>query len=205
MEGGSVENNGAGVLLVTSQCLRNPNRNPDLSQAEIEQWLCDYTGAEKVLWLFSPDEGSIPGDDTDAHIDQIARFVDARTILACANSPEQAPSRRLPLLDKLHEQLLQLTDLNGEKFRIIPLPLPEPVFYDDQQLPTSYANYYIGNGFLIYPRFGCKQDQQAEELFRELYPAREIIGIGAVDFVWGLGAFHCASMQQGLAGTDPQV
>jgi agmatine deiminase len=201
MEGGSVENNGAGVLLVTAQCLLNPNRNPGLSQKQISYLLCEYSGAEEVLWLFGPDDGSIPGDDTDAHIDQLARFVADETILAAANrvSSRRTQQTDYPLLDELHRQLQQLRTRQGQAFNIIPLPMPEPVFYDGTQLPASYANFYIANGCAILPEFGCPQDQLAQQIVSEVYPERKIIGINAVDLVWGLGAFHCASMQQGQA------
>lgn len=203
MEGGSIENNGQGTLLVTSQCLLNPNRNPDLSRSEISRMLSEYTGADRVLWLFAAEDGSIPGDDTDAHIDQLARFVTGDTLVAVANDPAEQGRARLPLLDTLQTQLKSLSDAQGQPFTVIPLPLPDPVFYEDQQLPASYANFYIGNGFLIYPTFRCARDASTGKLLKDLFPGREIIGLDAVDLVWGLGAFHCASMQQGLAHPRP--
>lgn len=196
MEGGSVEPNGIGDLLVTSQCLLNPNRNPGTTQAEIEATLLAYTGATQVHWLFSPADGSIPGDDTDAHIDQLARFVAPNCLVAAANNPDSPSAAQLPLLDELHARLASLRNVNGEPFRVIPLPLPEPVFYEEHQLPASYANFYVGNGFVIFPSFRCAQDALAEQTLKECFPDREIIGLDAVDLVWGLGAFHCASMQQ---------
>jgi len=201
MEGGSVENNGAGVLLVTSQCLLSPNRNPELSREQITRMLCEYSGAEEVLWLFGPEDGSIPGDDTDAHIDQLARFVSADTILAAANQVTASGAQRTDyaLLDQLHSQLQQLRTRQGQPFQILPLPMPDPIFYKETQLPASYANFYIANGCVIVPEFGCAQDQLAQQILQDVYPHREIIGINAVDLVWGLGAFHCASMQQGQA------
>jgi len=194
MEGGSVENNGAGTLLVTSQCLLNPNRNADSSREEIEDALCEMTGAEQVLWLFDADDESLAGDDTDAHIDQLARFVSPTKILAMWTDDKNDPN--YPLLKQMHEQLAGFRDLEGRPFKIIKLPLPEPVIYDDQQLPASYANFYIANGVVIVPTFRCEQDQTALRIIGEAFPDREIVGIDAVDLVWGLGAFHCASMQQ---------
>lgn len=195
MEGGSVENNGAGVLLVTSQCLLNPNRNSQSSKKDIEKALCDVCGADKVLWLFGVEDGSLAGDDTDAHVDQLARFTSASNILAAWTDREDDPG--FPLLQSMHEQLKSFRDLHNQPFEIIRLPLPEPVMYEDHQLPASYANFYVGNGFVIVPTFRCKQDDQAKAIIQEQFPDREIIGIDATDLVWGLGAFHCASMQQG--------
>jgi len=202
MEGGSVENNGAGTLLVTSQCLLNPNRNPGQNREAISEMLCEYANAESVLWLFSPEDTSIPGDDTDAHIDQLARFTAADVIVATANDTRGKGGQvSVPLLDKMHQELEQMRTVSGSPFAIVPLPLPEPVYYDGHQLPASYANFYIGNGFVIVPQFDCRQDETAVSILREQFPGREVIGINAVDLVWGLGAFHCASMQQGKAQT----
>lgn len=199
MEGGSVENNGNGTLLVTAQCLLNPNRNPAMKREQIADALCEYANANTVLWLFSPEDGSIPGDDTDAHIDQLARFTTAGTILASANSDSKTGPDPVPLLDAMHQQLREFKDSQGKPFSIVPLPIPDPVYYDGHQLPASYANFYVGNGFVIAPQFRCSRDTDAMAILQEQFPDRQIIGIDAVDLVWGLGAFHCASMQQGRA------
>lgn len=196
MEGGSVENNGAGTLLVTSQCLLNPNRNPDLNREQISEILCQNAGAEQVLWLFEPDDESLAGDDTDAHIDQLARFVDSSTIFAVTCSNPEDPN--FSLLESMHRQLVNLRDPQGNRFEILPVELPDPVYHEEERLPASYANFYVGNGFVIMPTFRSVQDQVALGILKDCYPEREVIGIDATDLVWGLGAFHCASMQQGV-------
>ncbi|MBL4886432.1 MAG: agmatine deiminase family protein [Planctomycetaceae bacterium] len=194
MEAGAVENNGAGVLMVTSQCLLNPNRNPNENKQSIENFLCEFTGASKVLWLFEPGQGSLAGDDTDAHIDQLARFVSTSTIVACREGNRLDVNYLL--LEWLHHQLREQTDASGKHFDVIDLPMPAPVYHNGQRLPASYANFYVGNGFVVLPEFGCAQDKIAMGILKDVFPGREIIMINAVDLIWGLGAFHCVSMQQ---------
>jgi len=190
MEGGALENNGAGTILTTEPCLLNPNRNPRLNREQIEQYLRDYACADKILWI----GGSVEGDDTDSHIDELARFVGPTTVVAALESDPQDVNYG-PLQDNF--RLLQtLTDAQGWPLEVIPIPMPRPLFYDDQRLPACYMNFYIANGVVIVPTFNDPSDNVALETLGRLFPGREIIGIEAIDLVWGLGAFHCITQQQ---------
>src|SRR5215471_5433657 len=196
LEGGSIEVNGAGVVLTTEQCLLNPNRNPSLSQTEIEQYLKDYLGVAKVLWL---SEG-IVGDDTDGHIDDIARFVSPTTIV-CAVEDEPSDANYEILQDNL-KRLAQMTDGNGRAFEIVTLPMPGVVGGEStdsrnlERLPASYANFYIANGVVLQPIFGHENDGRALETMRTLFPDRQIVPINCEPLVWGMGTIHCVTQQQ---------
>ncbi|NPA58373.1 MAG: agmatine deiminase family protein [Aquificae bacterium] len=195
LEGGSIDTNGEGCLITTESCLLNRNRNPNLSKGEIEENLKKYTGVEKVLWL---GEG-IVGDDTDGHVDDITRFVSGDTIITAVEKDREDPNY-LPLMENF-ERLKTFTDLKGNPFRIITLPMPEPVYYqypdEDKpaRLPASYTNFYISNRYVIVPTFNCRQDEQALEIIQKAFPDRKVVGIYAYDIVVGLGAFHCLTMQ----------
>ncbi|HUS11480.1 MAG TPA: agmatine deiminase family protein [Pyrinomonadaceae bacterium] len=196
MEGGSIEVNGAGCVLTTEQCLLNPNRNPHLSQYEIEQYLKDYLGVEKVLWL---GEG-IVGDDTDGHIDDIARFVVANVIVcAVEEDPEDA---NYELLQDNLQRLRRLTDAQGRSFEIATLPMPGVVggtstdTRDLDRLPASYANFYIANRVVLVPIFGHANDGRALETLGHLFPDRRVVGINCEPLVWGMGTIHCVTQQQ---------
>lgn len=194
LEGGSIEPNGAGTLLTTSQCLLNPNRNPGTTKKEIEHRLRDYACIDQILWLGEPDDGSIPGDDTDAHIDQLARFVSPTTLLAAYTNDETDDAYWL--LNKNYEQLKTFRLPDSRPLDVVKFPMPAPQFYDDQRLPMSYANFYIGNTAVVVPTFDDPADDIALSILKDHFPNREIIGIRAVDLVWGLGAFHCITMHQ---------
>lgn len=194
MEGGSVETNGMGTLMTTRQCLLNPNRNPLDTEESLTDLLCRMTGAEHVIWLGDVQQETIAGDDTDAHIDQLARFVNHETVVIAAQ--HDSSDINFELLLSLKQQLQQQQLADGSSVHIVELPLPSPVSFDGQRLPASYANFYIGNGFVIVPTFDVPEDVQAIGILSELFPDREIIGLRAVDLIWGLGAYHCASMQQ---------
>jgi agmatine deiminase len=172
----------------------NPNRNPQLGQIEIEKYLSDYLGAEKVLWLSG---GEIAGDDTDGHIDQIARFVNAKTIVACS-CDDKADDDYEPTRQNLNE-LNQLTNQRGQPFEIIPLPLPQPLYCDGQRLPAGYCNFLIANGVVIVPQFGDPADEIAIGLLQPLFPDRDVRGSPSLALVWGLGSFHCLSQQEPIA------
>ena len=190
MEGGSVEFNGNGTILTTTACLLNKNRNPNLSKQEIENYLLDYYGQQQVLWL---DDG-IVGDDTDGHIDDITRFVSHDTVLTVV---EEDPSDENYLL--LRENLALLKEMrliNGAPLKIIELPMPSAVIFEDQRLPASYANFYIANKVVIVPIFNDKNDQKALDIIGQCFPDRKIIGINSIDIIWGLGSFHCLSQQE---------
>jgi agmatine deiminase len=190
MEGGSVEFNGQGTLLTTSACLLNPNRNPHLSQQEIERYLCDYYGVGQVLWL----RDGIAGDDTDGHIDDITRFANANTIITAVETDSNDVNCE-PLKENLRIlQRIRLTD--GRQPNIVELPMPTPVFHNGQRLPASYANFYITNDAVIAPTFRCSQDDRAMQILETCFPTRRIVGIDSTDIVWGFGSFHCLSQQE---------
>jgi len=192
MEGGSVEFNGAGTLLTSTACLLNPNRNPQLSQQQIEAFLCAYYGVHQILWV---DEGII-GDDTDGHIDDTVRFVNAHTVLSVVE--ENTKDENYALLQHNLKQLSQMRLPNGQSLDIIELPMPDPVIYEDQRLPASYANFYIANKYVIVPTFRCSKDDRALEIISNCFPERKVVGIDSTDIIWGLGSFHCLSQQEPL-------
>jgi agmatine deiminase len=193
MEGGSVEFNGKGTLLTTTACLLNKNRNPHLSQYEIEQYLIEYYGVEQILWL---DEGII-GDDTDGHIDDITRFVNEDTVVTVIEKSKADENYDI-LKDNL-KALKKMRLPDDKPLNIVELPMPSPVIYEDQRLPASYANFYISNRNVIVPTFrDDKNDLEALEILQECFPERTVIGIDSVDIIWGLGSFHCLSQQEPL-------
>ncbi len=192
MEGGSVEFNGAGTILTSKSCLLNPNRNPHLNQAQIEQYLYDYYGAKQILWI---DDG-IVGDDTDGHIDDTVRFVNEDTVLTVIE--ENSKDENYELLQNNLKQLKQMQLLNGKPMNIIELPMPESVIYDGQRLPASYANFYIANHAVIVPIFNCSNDDKALEIIQTCFPNRKVVGIDSTEIIWGLGSFHCMSQQEPL-------
>jgi agmatine deiminase len=190
LEGGSIDVDGAGTLLTTEACLLNPNRNPELDRAAIEQYLCDYLGVRRVLWLGD----GIVGDDTDGHIDDLTRFV-APGVVATVVEEDPADVNYALLRENLR-RLGSMRDAADQPLRIVTLPMPEPVFYDGTRLPASYANFYIGNRTVLAPIFGSQRDAVALATLRTLFPGRTVVGINAVDLIWGLGAFHCVTQQQ---------
>jgi agmatine deiminase len=190
LEGGSIEVNGRGTLMTTEACLLNPNRNPRLDRAAIERVLCDYLGVRHILWL---GEG-IAGDDTDGHIDDLTRFVDPTTVVTVIET-DPGDANFAPLQAN-YERLQRMTDQDGRPLRVLTLPMPAPVFYAGQRLPASYANFYIGNGVVLVPTFADPNDALALATLRSLFPGRRVVGIGARELVWGLGAFHCVTQQQ---------
>lgn len=189
LEGGSIEVNGAGLLLTTESCLLNPNRNPHLSRDEIEDYLTTYLGAKKILWLGD----GIAGDDTDGHIDDLARFVAPDTIVTVIEG-DPADVNYAVLQENLN-RLRAMRDLDGRPFRIETLPMPAPVVYEDTRLPASYANFYIANGGIVMPTFDCPADATATRTLERLFPGRRVIGVPSTDLVWGLGAMHCLTQQ----------
>jgi agmatine deiminase len=196
MEGGSIEVNGNGCVLTTEQCLLNENRNPQLSRTEIEKYLKDYLGVVKVLWL---GEG-IVGDDTDGHIDDIARFV-APNVIVCAveDDPEDA---NYEMLQENLARLKHMTDANDRAFEIVTLPMPGVVGAEStdtrnlDRLPASYANFYIANNVVLLPVFGHANDARAQETLQRVFPDRRVIPINCEPLVWGMGTIHCLTQQQ---------
>jgi agmatine deiminase len=190
LEGGAVDVNGCGTVLTSEQCLLNPNRNPQLSRADVERYLHDYTSARNVVWL---GEG-IVGDDTDGHIDELARFVGPRTVV-CSVERDPDDANYAALQDNLG-RLKLAEDEDGRPLEVIELPMPEPVFCDGKRLPASYCNFYLANNVVIAAQFDVPTDAVALDTFAKLFPDRKIIGLRAVELVLGRGAFHCITQQQ---------
>lgn len=190
MEGGSVEFNGKGTLLTSRACLLNENRNPQLNQQQIEEYLQNYYGVDQILWV---NEGII-GDDTDGHIDDTVRFVNEDTVVTAVEENKQDDNYHI-LQDNL-ETLKTMRLLNGKQLNIVELPMPEPVIYQDQRLPASYANFYIANAAVVVPTFRSKNDDKALDILQSCFTDRKVIGIDSTDIIWGLGSFHCLSQQE---------
>ncbi|HET6796098.1 MAG TPA: agmatine deiminase family protein [Gemmatimonadales bacterium] len=189
MEGGSIDVNGRGTLLTTEACLLNPNRNPTLDRSEIERYLREYLGISHILWL---GEG-IVGDDTDGHVDDLTRFVDPTTVVTVLE--ENPDDENYEPLQKNLERLQRMTDQDGKRLRVVPLPMPRPLWHEGQRLPASYANFYIANDLILLPTYDPARDGEAQSTLASLFPSREVIGIDCTDLVWGLGAFHCVTQQ----------
>ncbi len=192
LEGGSIDVNGRGLMLTTEECLLSKvqQRNPGVSQKELEQIFADYLAVEKVIWL---DRG-IVGDDTHGHVDDIARFVAPDTVLTVVE-PSRGDANYAPLQENLR-RLHAATDLQGRKLQIVELPMPRPVAFQGQRLPASYANFYIANELVLVPTFNDPGDRTALNIIAGVLPKHEIVGIHCGDFIWGLGAIHCATQQQ---------
>jgi agmatine deiminase len=189
LEGGSIEVNGRGTLLTTEACLLNPNRNPTLSREAIERYLRDYLGVTQILWL---GEG-IEGDDTDGHVDDLARFVDPETVVTVVEDDPSDPNHE-PLRENL-ARLRAMRDPAGRPFRVIPLPMPPALYHEGQRLPASYANFYIANEVVLLPAYGAPSDEEARRILQACFPDRQVVPIGSRDLVWGLGSFHCVTQQ----------
>ncbi|MCW3999648.1 MAG: agmatine deiminase family protein [Candidatus Bathyarchaeota archaeon] len=190
LEGGSIDVNGEGTLLTTEQCLLNSNRNPDLTKERIEQYLSDFLGVTHFIWL----KRGILGDDTDGHIDDLARFVDPRTVV-CAYQ-DDAGEADFGALQENYAVLCDATDQDGHKLRVIKLPMPKVVSDEGEQLPASYTNFYIGNTKVLVPVFDDPNDEKALAILQEMFPTRKVVGICCKDLVYGFGTLHCISQQQ---------
>jgi agmatine deiminase len=191
MEGGAVDFNGAGTVLTTTSCLLHRNRNPHLTKREIEQYLKDYYGQHHVVWL---GEG-IVGDDTDGHIDDLARFVNERTVvIGIERDTRDANYTRL---QENRRRLERARDQDGRPFTIVELPMPRPVTYLRQRLPATYMNFYFVNRALLMPTFGdARHDTRALAILQQLFPKRAVVGVDCRTLIWGLGAMHCLTQQQ---------
>jgi agmatine deiminase len=192
LEGGSIDVNGGGLLLTTEECLLSPvqERNPGLTRQDYERLFADYLGVRKVLWLGR----GIAGDDTHGHVDDLARFVGPRTLVTVLED-DTADENYEPLRENL-DRLRAMTDVGGQSLEVVTLPMPAPLYFRGQRLPASYANFYIANGRVLVPTFNDPADRRALGTLAELFPGREVVGIHAVDLVWGLGTLHCLSQQQ---------
>ena len=191
MEGGAVDFNGAGTVMTTTSCLLNKNRNPQLSKSQIEQYLKDYYGQTHVVWL---GEG-IVGDDTDGHVDDLARFINPTTIVT-AVEPDPKDENYKILRDN-SKRLRKLKDQAGNPFQIVEIPMPGVVEHDGERLPATYVNFYFVNGAVLVPTYRHKaNDRLALKILQKHLPDHKVIGIDSVELIWGLGAIHCLTQQQ---------
>ena len=184
LEGGAIDVNGAGALLTSESCLLNKNRNPHLTREQIEARLRDFLGVREILWLGD----GIAGDDTDGHIDDLARFVSDRTVVTVVE--EDRDDENFAPLQK------NLARLHEMKIDIVTLPMPKKIVREDLRLPASYANFYIANNCVLVPTFADPADEIALSILQKLFPDRRVIGIDSRELVWGLGTFHCLTQQQ---------
>jgi agmatine deiminase len=189
LEGGAIDVNGAGALLTTESCLLNKNRNPNLSREEIEQRLRDYLGVRDILWLGD----GIAGDDTDGHIDDLARFVSESTVVTVVEENRDDENYE-PLQKNLAR--LRAIEIGGRAIEVIALPMPKRIIREGLRLPATYANFYIANTCVLVPTFADPADHAALSILRECFPNRRVIGIDCRELIWGLGAFHCLTQQQ---------
>ncbi len=191
LEGGSIESDGNGTIITTSKCLLNPNRNPHLSQMEIEAKLMGFSGAKKILWL---DYGFLEGDDTDSHIDTLARFCNENTI--CYVRCEDRNDLHFEELRKMEEQLKQFTNSEGTPYKLVALPLPEPVYNQNgARMSATYANFLIMNGAVLVPVYGQSTDHKALETLAVVFPELKITGINCLPLIEQNGSLHCITMQ----------
>lgn len=188
LEGGSIDADGAGLLLTTEACLLNPNRNPGMIKSVAEKYLRDAFGVQHILWL---GEG-IVGDDTDGHIDDITRFVAPHTVVTAVEQDPQDENYEV-----LQTNLRRLRNMqpNGVPLKVLELPMPPPIHHEGNRLPASYANFYIGNRVVLLPAYSHPNDDLAADVLRGCFPDREVVLIDCRDLIWGLGAFHCLTQQ----------
>ena len=192
LEGGSIDVNGEGIMMTTEECLLSEiqQRNPGVSREQLEAAFKQHLGIEQVLWLHR----GCAGDDTHGHVDDITRFVAPNKIVT-AIEPNTSDENHLPLAENL-ERLRAARNLAGDPFEIVTLPMPCPVHFEGQRLPASYANFYIANGRVLVPTFNDPNDRHALNTLAGCFPDREVVGIHAVDLVWGLGTLHCLTQQE---------
>ena len=198
LEGGAIDVNGRGTLLTTEECLLSDiqERNPGLDREGYGKLFADYLGVSNVVWLGR----GIDGDDTHGHVDDLARFVGPKTIVCVVEKKTSDPNYE-PLQDNWR-RLKEARDQDGDPFELVELPMPEPVVFESQRLPASYANFYIANGIVIVPTFNDPNDRIALNVLASLFPDREVIGVHAVDLVLGLGTLHCLTQQQPASETS---
>lgn len=193
LEGGAIDVNGRGTLITTEECLLDAQvqvRNPGVSRREYEEVLRDSLGATNVIWL----NKGIAGDDTHGHVDDLCRFVNERTIVLCRESDRNDANYNL--LEENRERLEGANLEDGSKPHVEFLPMPAPLYFRGQRLPASYANFLITNAAVLVPTFNDPNDRHALGILADFFPDREVVGIHAVDLVWGLGTLHCLSQQQ---------
>lgn len=194
LEGGSIETNGDGLFLTTESVLLNENRNPSFSKDEIDLYLHNYLGADKVIWL----KEGLAGDDTDGHIDDLTRFVNKNTVITAYTNDERDVN--FSVLHENYERLTSSTNQEGNMLNVIPIPLPRTKIEGEtvdgsEYVPASYANFYIANGVVLVPLYDDRFDDEILDLFGEYFPDRDIKGIPCTDLVWGQGSIHCITQQ----------
>jgi agmatine deiminase len=196
LEGGAIDVNGRGTLLTTEECLLGnvQARNPGLDRAGMERIFAENLGISHVIWLGR----GIDGDDTHGHVDDLARFVDPKTVVAVVEERESDPNYE-PLQENWR-RLHAARDQDGDPLHVVALPMPRPVIFDGQRLPASYANFTIANSLVLVPTFNDPNDRKALNVLASLFPGREIVGVHSVDLVLGLGTLHCLSQQQPARG-----
>ncbi len=190
LEGGAIDTNGEGIFLVGTRCLLDPIRNPGMTRERMEWALCEYLGAERIIWL----EAEIAGDDTDGHVDEIARFIDRSTIVAPRTHDPQDPNHAA--LEENFERLQTEAAKGPAGLCVVPLPMPSAIYEGETRLPASYANFYFSNGALLYPAFGDPMDAVAGKIFGELVRDRPAVPVPARDLIWGFGGLHCITQQE---------
>ncbi len=190
LEGGSIESDGQGTLLTTIPCLLEPNRNPEYTQCEIEAYLKEHLGADRVLWV---QNGYLEGDDTDSHIDTLARLCTPDTIayVKC----DDANDVHYEALKAMEEELQHLKQSSGEPYRLVALPMADAIYFEDERLPATYANFLIINNAVLVPTYGSDKDQKVISIFSEIFPDRDIIGIDCSVLIKQHGSLHCVTMQ----------
>jgi agmatine deiminase len=189
LEGGSIDVNGVGTCITTEQCLLNRNRNPHLNRAEIESYLNDFLGTTNIVWLKS----GIAGDDTDGHVDDIARFVDENTVVCMVE--EDPKDENHEALEQNLELLRSARDQEGRKLKIIPIKMPG-IVEREGRLPASYANFYVSNSAVLVPTFKHRNDEDALDKLRKAFPSRKVVGIDCRALIYGFGGIHCVTQQQ---------
>jgi agmatine deiminase len=193
LEGGAIDVNGCGAMLATEECLLSADvqvRNPGISRQQLENVFQRYLGVSRVIWL----ERGIVGDDTHGHVDDIARFVSPRTVVAAVEKNQD--DANYGLLQKNLARLRSATDQDGQRLQVVELPMPSPVWFRRRRLPASYANFYIANAVVLVPTFNDPNDRVALEILASQFPDRTVVGIHCGDLIWGLGTIHCLTQQE---------
>lgn len=190
MEGGSFEVNGEGTLMTTEECLLNKNRNPRLSKSEIEEYLKRHLGVNHLIWL----KRGIINDHTDGHVDDIAKFVDERTIAYGHEDDKNDPN--FPILEENYTMLKNAKDQDGKPFNLVRLPMPHVYDEEGEKMAASYVNFYIGNTVVLVPTFDDANDKKALKIISSLFPNRRVIGVDCRDLLYGGGTIHCITQQQ---------
>ena len=191
LEGGSIDVNGCGTLITTGECLLSKiqQRNPGMKRGDYEKVFAEYLGARNVIWLGS----GVVGDDTHGHVDDITRFVSPDTVVTCVDADPANEN-----YEALRENIRRLRDAtteDGKSLATIDLPMPAPVYFEGRRLPASYANFYIANAAVLVPVFNDPNDRVALDIFADIFPDRDVVGIYCGDLIWGFGAIHCMIQQ----------